>query len=930
MSEEAITLYINDRKYGASDKEKDWTLIRYIREKARLTGTKQSCDNDGTCGTCTVVIDGKPHKACLEIVSRLNNARITTIECLQVEPDGIPHPLLQTVIQDGIFQCGYCSSGALMTAKALLEQTLNPSQAEIVKALSSVVCRCSGLYRMERSVARAAAILRGDEKSTWTVEDTQNERMQLDKLTGKLKYTDDLAFPGMLYGKVMRSPLPHARVNEIDIAEAEKVPGVIKVLTARDVPGINRFGLLVRDQPIFCDEVVRFVGDCLALVVAETPEAAKKGVDAIRADLTPLRVITTPEEALLPDAPVLHPYLREQNPNEHPNVLKHHMIRKGDIEAGFEEADVIVEGDYRTPFIDHAYMELECSIGVAEEDGSITVYCGSQGPTSDRAQVAEALGVQEEEVRIAHMYVGGGFGGKEDVTGQVLAGIAARITGKPVKVLFTREESLIAHHKRHALHMHYKMGATRDGRVVAAEIKMFGDTGAYASTGEAVLFRSATFSCGPYVVPNVKVDSYAVHTNNPTCGAFRGFGGAQAAFASEVHLQKVIEALNLDAFEFRLKNAVKLGDATITGHVLERVVGADYDACLKKVQEALKKTALPKLLPGEKLGIGYAGAYKNVGLGSGIPDNAGVKITLQKGGTFLLQHGAADLGQGSEDVMTTIASRILGVPKKLIYTHNGDTRFDPIGGMTTASRATFVSGNAACIAVTNLKEKLWNMISSEFKIGEDDLEIHEGAFKSRSSGKQLISLAELANGDEVFSGEGQYDAPATNPVPGKIESWPSKETSAHVLHFAYDFGAQAAMVAVNLQSGAFRILKVIAAHDVGKALILRNTIGQLEGATVQGLGYATSENYRVDEGYPQTTRFNDIGLLRLKDIPDIEAILVEEPHELGPFGAKGMGELAISPTSPAVANAIHDATGIWIDDLPITQEKILAALKAKK
>ncbi len=930
MSESPIALFINGSEFSASREEKNWSLIRFLREKARLTGAKLACDYDGTCGACTVIVNGKPHKACLEKVSHLNNARVTTIESLQVEPDGIPHPLLQTVIQDGIFQCGYCSSGALMTAKALLDHTLYPSQSEIVKALSCVVCRCGGLYRMDRSVARAAAILRGDEKSTWTVEDTQNERMLLEKLTGKLKYTDDLTFPGMLYGKVKRSPLPHARVNSVDIRAAEKVPGVVKVLTAGDVPGANRFGLLVRDQPIFCDEEVRFVGDCLALVVAETPEAAQEGVDAIRVDLTPLPVITTPEEALLPDAPVLHPYLREQNPNEHPNVLKHHAIRKGDIEAGFKEADVIIEGDYNTPFIDHAFMELECSIGYPEADGTISVYCGSQGPTSDRAQVAEALGVEEERVRIAHMYVGGGFGGKEDVTGQVLATLAARITGKPVKILFSREESLIAHHKRHALHMHYKMGATRDGRVVAAEIKILGDTGAYASTGEAVLFRSATFACGPYIVPNVKVDTYAVHTNNPTCGAFRGFGGAQAAFASEVHLQKVIEALKLDPFEFRLKNAVKLGDATITGHVMDKIVGADFDTCLNTVQAALKKTVIPELLPGEKLGIGYAGAYKNVGLGSGIPDSAEVKITLQKGGTFLVQHGAADIGQGSDEVMTILASRILGVPRKLIYTHNGDTRYDPIGGMTTASRATFVSGNAAIRAIDQLKTRLWQTISSEFNVDESDIEIVGGVFKSKSNGQSFISLADLANGDEEFIGAGSYDAPTTNPVPGKINSWPTKETSSHVLHFAYDFGAQAAMVAVNIDTGAFRVLKIIAAHDVGKALSLRNTIGQLEGAIVQGLGFATSEEYRVKDGYPQTTRFNDIGLLRLRNIPKIEAILVEEPHELGPFGAKGMGELAISPTSPAVANAIHDATGIWIEELPITQAKILAALKAKK
>lgn len=929
MSEAGIRLWINDTEYAVFREEMDWTLVRFLRERVRLTGTKQSCDNEGTCGACTVIIDGKARRACLEKVSNLADAHITTIESFQKFKDGIPHPLLQTVIQDGIFQCGYCSAGALMAAKALLDRTLNPSQSEIVQVLSPVVCRCAGLNRMDRSVARAAAILRGDEKSTWTTEDTLNERMLLEKLTGQLKYTDDLAFPGMVYGQTKRSPLPHAVVNSVDISKAEKIPGVVKVLTARDVPGVNKYGLLVRDQPIFCNEVVRFVGDCLALVVAETPEAAKLGADAIELNLTALPVINNPEEAILPDAPVLHAYLHEQTPEEHPNVLKHHAIRKGDIKKGFKEADVIIEGTYKTPFIDHAFMELECSIGVPEKDGTISVYCGSQGPTSDRAQVAEALGVEETQVRIAHMYVGGGFGGKEDVTGQVLAAVAARVTGKPVKILFTREESLRAHHKRHALTMHYKMGACKDGRVVAAEIKILGDTGAYASTGEAVLFRSATFACGPYIVPNVKVDTYAVHTNNPTCGAFRGFGGAQAAFASEVHLQKIIDALKLDPYEFRLKNAVKVGDATITGHVLDRIVGADYDTCLKYVHDAVMKSAIPELRSGEKLGIGYAGSYKNVGLGSGIPDGAGATVTLKKGGTFLIQHGAADIGQGSNDVMSIIVSRVLGIPRKLIYVHTGDTRYDPIGGMTTASRATFVSGNAMHKAASQLRKKLWNTISSEFKINEDDIELVDGVFTCRSTRQPLITLTELANGNDIFSENANYDAPTTNRVPGEIESWPTSESSSHVLHFAYDFGAQAAMVAVNTETGAFRILKIIAAHDVGKAISMRNTIGQLEGATVQGLGFATSESYRVKDGIPLTTKFSDLGLYRLNNIPEIQAILVEEPHELGPLGAKGMGELAISPTSPAVANAIHDATGIWIEELPITQEKILAALKAK-
>jgi len=928
MAEKTTSFHVNGKLVSAGPAQAEWTLTRFLRTQLGLTGTKQSCDNEGTCGSCTVVIDGKSKRSCLIKVSEMEGAHVTTIESLQEMEDGIPHPLLQTVIQDGIFQCGYCAPGALMAAKSLLDSNSNPGIDEISRVLSPVVCRCAGLNRMDLSVARAGAILRGEAKSTWTAEDTANEHMLLDKLTGKTKYTDDLSFPGMLYGVTKRSPLPHAKVKKVDISKAEKMPGVVKVLTAKDVPGVNRFGLLTRDTPIFCDEIVRYTGDCLALIVAETPDQAEAAMQQVEVELEPLPVISSPKGALQPDAPVLHEYLREQNP-ETPNILAHHSIRKGDVEKGFDEADLVLEGDYKTQFIDHAYMELECSIGVREPDGALTVYCGSQGPTFDRAQVAEATNLPEESVRIAHMLVGGGFGGKEDVSGQVLAGVAAYVLGKPVKVLFTRAESLRVHHKRHSETMHYKLGATKDGRVVASEVKIFGDTGAYASTGEAVLFRSSTFCCGPYVIPNVKVDTYAVHTNNPTCGAFRGFGGTQVAFSGEVHLQKLIDALGMDPFEFRLKNAIGLGKATITGHVLDENVGAGYEECLIAVRDALAKEERPQLGPNEKLGIGVAGAYKNVGLGSGIPDGAGASVTLQQDGTFLVRHGAADLGQGSNEAMSIIVARTLGVPGKSIRMHTGDTKLDPIGGMTTASRATFVTGNATIQAAGNLREQMWKAVASEFSLQEGDLEIRDGAFTDRKTGKVLVTLSQLASGSEQFVGSANYDAPVTNRVPPQSDCFPTQETSDHRLHFAYCYGVQAAMVAVNTETGAVRVLKVIAAHDVGNPLSRRNCIGQIEGATVQGLGYALSEGYYMENGLPKTTKFSDLGLLRQKELPEIKAILVENPHPFGPYGAKGMGELAISPTAPAVVNAIHNAVGVWIDELPVTREKILSALKSQ-
>ena len=924
--EQRIHFTVNGQPVEVGEEMAGWTLIRYLRQMLGLTGTKQSCDNEGTCGTCTVIVNGRAKRACLEKVSNLDGKAIETIENL-VPVDEIPHPLIQTVIQDGIFQCGYCAPGALMEAKALLDRNPDPTDREISTALSSVICRCSGLNRMGSSVRRAGEILAGKTASAWTLEDSANEHLMLQKLTGTLKYTDDLSFPGMLYAQALRAGVPHARLVRIDASAAEKMPGIVRVVTARDIPGDPIYGLIFADQPALCDNEIRYVGDALALVIGETPEQVKAALKAVNVELESLPVLSDVYQAIAPDAPILHSRLKAEHPDM-PNVLVHHAVRKGDPSRGFAEAAVIIEDDYQVPFVEHAFMELECSIAIPETDGSLTVYCGSQSPTDDRRQIAGVLGMPEKRVRVAHRYMGGGFGGKEDVAGQIHAALAAYLTGKPVKILWDRAESLRVHQKRHAARMHYKMGADREGRLVAAEISVYGDTGAYASAGEAVLFRSAAFACGPYRVPHVKVDSYAIHTNNPTCGAFRGFGGTQVAFASEVHLQKVADALGMDSYEFRMKNALELGDVTITGDVLNNFISAGVKACLQAVKKAVDESPKPELAPDERLGIGYATAYKNVGLGSNIPDGAGAKVSLEADGRFLVRHGAADMGQGSEEAMGLIAARCLGVPMAAIRIHTGDTRDDPEGGMTTASRATFVSGNATLLAAQGLRDQLWRAVSSEFSVPPEDLRITDGAFVNQKTGRIYIRLKDLAQSDVRFESEAHFDAPPTQAIP----AWSGEKHAAPraPLHFAYGYGAQAAIVAVNEITGTVRVIKLIAAHDVGMPINPRGVIGQIEGAAIQGVGYALSEEFPTLEAVPQVTKFKDLGVLRYRDLPEIVPIVVEDPHPQGPYGAKGMGELAISPPAPAIANAIHNAVGVWINQLPITRKKVLEAIQQKK
>jgi len=923
---EEIIITVNGSEVRVKEEFFTWPLVRFLREELHLTGTKQGCDNEGTCGLCKVIINGKAKISCKTMMADLSGANIETIENFAVNGSP-PHPLLQTVIQDGIFQCGFCAPGAILSAKALLDRNLNPTQKEIERAISGVLCRCAGLNRMDQSINRAAAILRGDEESTWTEEDTANEYMMLEKLTGKLVFTDDLRFPDMVYAKALRANVAHGLVKKIDIKKAEKMEGIIRILTSKDIPGENVFGLIIPDQPVFCDHEVRYVGDTLALVIGKSEEQVEAALKVIEVEIDPLPVIHNITEALKPDAPVLHPRLKDVYPDM-PNVLKHFHLSKGDIKKGFAEADYVYEQSYKVPFVEHAYMETETSIGLLEEDGIVKIHVGSQGPTDDRSQIAKVLGVDEEKVQIAHMYMGGGFGGKEDISGQIHAALAATVTGKPVKVHWGRKESLLVSYKRHAADLYYKVGTTKDGRLIAAEISAYGDTGAYALSGEAVLFRMMAFACGPYEVPHVEVNTYAVHTNNNPCGAFRGYGSPQVTFAAETHFEHMIHELGLDPIETRLKNALDFGKATITGDVLTKEVGAGMVECLTALKTELSRTERPQVEANEKFGIGIACAYKNVGLGANIPDQAGAVVGLEEDGKFLVRHGAADMGQGSNQVMAVITSKVLGIPLADIRVHTGDTRFDPHGGMTTASRATFISGNAVLMAAEGLKKLLWKAVADEFDAAIDDLAIRDGKFVGIKSGQEYISLIKLAGYKEQFQFESSYNAPKTQPPPEHSESYP--EVPEAPLHFAYDFGAQAAMVAVNEEKGTVRMLKIITAHDSGTPLIYKNVIGQLEGATVQGMGYALSESFDFENSIPKSLKLKDLGIPRFRDLPEIVAIPITDPHPKGPFGAKGMGELAITPAAPAIVNAIHDAVGVWMRELPVTKERLLEAIREKR
>src|SRR5512140_3123114 len=585
-----ISLIVNGIQYNLETKPGE-TLSTLLRERLRLTGTKIGCD-EAECGACTVLVDGEPVVSCIYPAERADGKNIVTIEGLaqRVHTEMKLHPLQEAFVEHGAVQCGFCIPGQILTAYALLKRNPNPTQDEIKFALKDTLCRCAGYPTIVNAIMAAAQALRTGEpvqKPTHIPDSIHNHKVvghshlrpeAVEKVTGMAMYTDDLVFDGMLYAKARRAMIPHGFLKKLDISKAKALPVVVAVLTAEDIPAERNHGLVIYDWPVLVGvgERVRYVGDALALVAAETQEIAEQASALIEAEFDLQPVITNPVQARQAGVPQIH---------AQGNLLKHIKVRKGDMDKGFAEADVILEHTFHTATTDHAFIEPECSIGVPLPDGRMEIYCGSQIPYQDRTQVARVMGWPESRVRIKGQLMGGGFGGKEDVMGQIHVAMLANITQRPVKLLFDRHESLLVHPKRHATQIRVKIGAKKDGRLVACETELYGDTGAYASLGEKVMTRATTHSAGPYDIPHVRADCYAMYTDNPPAGAFRGFGVTQSAFAVESMMDMLAETLHLDPVELRRMNALHVGSITNTGQLLRESVG--LTECIDKVSGAM-------------------------------------------------------------------------------------------------------------------------------------------------------------------------------------------------------------------------------------------------------------------------------------------------------------------------------------------------------
>jgi CO/xanthine dehydrogenase Mo-binding subunit len=732
----------------------------------------------------------------------------------------------------------------------------------------------------------------------------------LEKVLGEARYGGDLSVQEPLHLKVVRSTKPHAKILHIEMGEALKVKGVERIFTARDIPGKNLTGIIIKDQPILASDRVRYVGDPVALVAAKTEEVAEEAVKKFKVIYEDFPFVKNPEEGLKPYAPFIH---------EKGNVLLEFNVIKGDILTGFKEAEVIIEETYTTTWVDHAYMEPDAGISYWDEEERITVVCPTQNVHYDQGEVASVLALPLEKVRVVQSATGGGFGGRLDITVQCLLALAAFHLKRPVRIVYSREEVFQVISKRHPLKMWYKSGARKDGVLTAVEVDILGDTGAYASYGPAVATRAAIHATGPYEVPHVRVRSRMIYTNNPWSGAMRGFGMPQMAFAHESQMDLLAKALHIDPIEIRLRNVLQVGSKTATGQTLMASVG--IAETLKRVREWRDRTVIPKTnskRPHIKRGIGVGSMYYGIG-NTGRANPSTAQVEVDPSGEIRLFIGASDIGQGSDTVFLQMASEALGLSMNEIRLIRADTALTTDAGVTSASRLTYISGNAILDAIKNLKKEMITEASRLFGIGRGELTCEKGEIRHLSNPSISLLIKEIANRcGRVFRGEGRFD-PETTPLDPK--------TGQGVPYSTYAFATHLAEVEVDTDTGKVRVLRVVASHDVGKAINPRNVVGQIAGGVAMGIGFALMEDYVPGE----TKSFVDYLIPTSKDIPKVIPFLVEDPEPTGPFGAKGVGEPALIPSGPAILNGIADALGERIYHLPATLERVLEAVhKTKK
>jgi selenium-dependent xanthine dehydrogenase len=858
------------------------TLLEILREGCRVTSPKDGCSPTGQCGCCTVLVDGQAKVACAMPAEKAAGRNIVTLEGVDQRERQV---FARAFAVSAAVQCGFCIPGIVVRAHHILKKSALPTRAELAQGLGAHLCRCTGYVKIVDAIELASKVLAGQaelpEGDFSGKVGTSLPKYEAEQLAlGDRQYIDDMLVPDMLHGAVVLSAHPRARIRGIDVAAARALPGVRAIVGAADVPGQRYQGLIYPDWPLFVavGEETRYTGDILVAVAADTRQIARRAAELVRVDYEVLAPLTSTQQALAADAPLLHPE------NGHAdNVLSVSKTRRGDAEAALANAAHVVGGTWSTQFIEHAFLEPESCLavppGCTDANGATAqlmhVYSQGQGVYDDHRQLCSALGKKAEDLRVTLVSCGGAFGGKEDLSIQAQTAILALASGRPVKLTIDRVESIRLHPKRHPIEMTYTVGCDADGKLTAVKVRLVGDKGAYASVGSKVIERACGHATGAYDVPNVDIEGVAVYTNNPPCGAMRGFGANQSGFAVESCVDMLAEKLGIDAWEMRWRNALQDGSRFCSGQTL-RAVG--LKATLDKVKPHYDAARA------EGKAVGLACGIKNVGIGNGMPDIGRASLTVEHDGTITLANGYTEMGQGLYTVLIQMASEVTGIdPRRFRATV--DTGDGVQSGMTTASRATVCGGRAVIDAANKLR--------AELDAGHD---------LSKLCGRTFL-------GEFIYDKTSKLGAPVENPI----------------THLSFGYATQLVILD---QKG--RIERLVAAHDVGRVINPKLLEGQLEGSIHMGLGFALSEELIVEGGEVKNPTLRAIGVLRAQWMPRIDILFVEEAEPEGPFGAKGVGEIGLLPTAPAVANALYRFDGIRRHALPMKDSPAARFISGKK
>lgn len=880
-------------------------LSEALRERLGARDVKVGC-NAGDCGACTVLVDGAPVCACLMPAQQAEGRNVETLAGL-VEHEPLAGALARNFEAQGAAQCGICTPGMMVSAVALLRQEPQPSEPEVMDALGGVLCRCTGYRKIIDAVMGRAGRASDD--------DTGHTGASVAKLDGGAKvrgtevFGDDAAPDGALVMRILRSPYARAGFEFGDITTYAERSGIVAVLSARDVPGRNLFGTIPGfiDQPVFAAFETRFRGEAVAAVVGEPEVMAGFDPDDFPVSWAPLPAAEGIAAAMAEDAPQLH----EGHEN---NVMCGGFVAHGDADAALARADLVVEGRFETSFVEHAYIEPEA--GFAQMvDGRVEVHACTQAPVMDLDTLVDVLGIGRDRIRVVPSATGGGFGAKLDVSVQPYLAIAALKTGRPVRLAYERAESMQSTTKRHPADMALRIGATRDGALCGFRFDGLFNTGAYASWGPTVANRVPVHASGPYRVGDYRAEATGIYTNGPPAGAFRGFGVPQAAVAQESLFDELADKLGIDRLEFRIRNALTNGVPTVCGQVFEQGVGigASLEA-LRPAWDAERAAAAAFSAENAELrrGVGVAAGWYGCG-NTSLPNPSTIKAGVRADGQVVLHQGAADIGQGANTVIAQIFAQALGVPVKALELVGGDTDVTPDAGKTSASRQTFVTGNAARLAGSALRAEILQRANAgpeaEIVPGDGEIEVRD---RDRV---QRIDLADLPRNTDryVLSAEETYDPPTR----------PLDENGQGVPYAQFGYAAHLAVVEVDMRLGTVRPVQFVAAHDVGRAINPLLVEGQVEGGIAQGMGMALMEEYLPG----RTENLHDYLIPTIGDMPPVETLIIEEPDAHGPYGAKGLGEHVLIPTAPAILNAIRDATGVAMRRLPVTPSRLRAALR---